>query len=164
MRLGAFNDEPVEQAGELLSTCAPIPSWRAGILARRPYASVADLRETAAELAEGWTDQEVDAALAHHPRIGEKVSGDDAEAAASRREQGGLSEDEEARLAWIEANQEYEQRFDRIFLIRAKGRTPEEMMDQLRERLASSPEAENRVRREQLAEIALLRLDEAITD
>lgn len=163
MRLSEFNDASAEEAGNLLSTCAPIASWRSAVLARRPYESVPELRRTAEQLAQGWTDQEVDGALAHHPRIGERVTGEDAEAQASRREQGALSEDQEARLAWLDANHEYEQKFDRIFLIRAKGRTPEEMMSQLRERLGNTPEDEARVRREQLVEIALLRLDDAVT-
>ena len=162
MKLREFNEADVGTAGELLHTCAPIASWRAAILARRPYASQEELLETAGELAAGWTDQEVDGALAHHPRIGEKVQGEGAEAAASRKEQGNLSEDEQARQAWIEANHAYEEKFDRIFLIRAAGRTPEEMMGQLRQRLENSPEEEAGIRRGQLAEIALLRLGEAV--
>lgn len=162
MNLREFNEADVETAGELLHACAPIASWRAAILARRPYASQQELLETAEELAGGWTDQEVDGALAHHPRIGEKVQGDSAEAAASRREQGSLSEDERARQDWMEANIAYEEKFDRIFLIRAAGREPEEMMQQLRERLENSPEAENEIRRGQLAEIGVLRLGDAV--
>ncbi|GAA1802319.1 2-oxo-4-hydroxy-4-carboxy-5-ureidoimidazoline decarboxylase [Nesterenkonia flava] len=162
MNLDQFNGAATAEAGELLTTCAPIASWRAGLLARRPYASVEELISTAATLAEGWTDQEVDAALAHHPRIGEKVRGESAEAKASRSEQGSLSEDDDARQAWIKANEAYEAQFDRIFLIRAKGRTPEEMMDLLQERLKNTPQQEALVRREQLAEIAVLRLREAL--
>ncbi|WP_258933836.1 hypothetical protein [Nesterenkonia pannonica] len=96
------------------------------------------------------------------PRIGEKVSGDDAEAAASRREQGELTADEQARIDWIEANRQYEARFDRIFLIRAKGRSSEEMLEHLQRRLSHDAETENEVRRQQLAEIALLRLEESL--
>lgn len=162
MNLREFNEADVEAAGELLHACAPIASWRAAILARRPYVSEQELLDTAGDLAEGWTDQEVDGALAHHPRIGEKVQGDSAEAVASRKEQGSLSEDERARQEWMEANIAYEEKFDRIFLIRAAGREPEEMMQQLRERLENSAEAENEIRRGQLAEIALLRLREAV--
>lgn len=164
MRLSEFNEAGVEQAGELLHICAPIPSWRAALLARRPYGSRAELVETARGLAGGWTDQEVDGALAHHPRIGEKLQAEGAEAEASRREQSGLSEDEKAREEWVRANLAYEERFGRIFLIRAKGRSSEEMLAQLRERLENSPEEEAAVRRDQLAEIALLRLGEAVQD
>ncbi|WP_223881310.1 2-oxo-4-hydroxy-4-carboxy-5-ureidoimidazoline decarboxylase [Nesterenkonia ebinurensis] len=158
-----FNVASAEAVGEILATCAPIASWRAGILARRPYSSLEQLLETAAALAEGWTDQEVDAALAHHPRIGEKAAGESVEARASRAEQGSLSEDERAQQEWLAANKEYEERFDRIFLIRARGRSHQEMLAQLRGRLENDADAEARIRREQLAEIALLRLADAVT-
>ena len=164
MKLEEFNSAEAETAGELLHTCAPIASWRAAVSARRPFASTQELVDTAEQLAAGWTDHEVDAALAHHPRIGEKAQGRGAEAQASRSEQGDLSEDEKARQEWLQANLAYEEKFDRIFLIRAKGRSSEEMLEQLHQRLENSPEQEAAVRRGQLAEIALLRLREAVHD
>lgn len=162
MTLEEFNAAEAAELREELNACAPIASWSSGLLARRPYQSRDELLATAAELAEGWTGQEVDAALAHHPRIGEKVAGESAEARASRAEQGNLSEDQAARDEWIAANKAYEQKFDRIFLIRAKGRSPEEMMSQLLLRLENDDAAEAQVRREELAEIALLRLKDAV--
>lgn len=162
MQLEEFNAAEAEQLREELATCAPIASWGSGLLARRPYRSRDELLSTAAELAEDWTDLEVDAALAHHPRIGEKAAGDSAEARASRAEQGTLSEDDAAREEWLNANKAYEEKFDRIFLIRAKGRSPQEMLEQLQSRLQNSDDAEARIRREQLAEIALLRLKDLL--
>ncbi|WP_120003734.1 2-oxo-4-hydroxy-4-carboxy-5-ureidoimidazoline decarboxylase [Nesterenkonia muleiensis] len=163
MQLEGFNTGDADELREELGACAPIASWSSGLLARRPYRSRDELLATAAELAEGWTDQEVDAALAHHPRIGEKVAGESAEARASRAEQGDLSEDQAARDEWTAANKVYEQKFDRIFLIRAKGRGPEEMMSQLLQRLENDAAAEAQIRREQLAEIAVLRLGDAVS-
>ena len=163
MKLTEFNTASPEELTELLAACAPIPSWRAALLARRPYADVEELTQVGAEIAQGWTDMEVDAALAHHPRIGEKVQGATLEAEASRREQGRLSEDEAAQQEWLSANQAYEDRFDRIFLIRAAGRTPAQMMTQLTLRLQNTPEEEAAVRREQLAEIAVLRLGHSVS-
>lgn len=162
MTLDQFNTAPPEELTELLEACAPIPSWRSALLARRPYADLQELTQTAAEIARDWTDLEVDAALAHHPRIGEKVQGATREAQASRREQGSLSEDEAAQQEWFSANQDYEDRFDRIFLVRAAGRTPEQLMTQLRLRLQNTPEEEAAVRREQLSEIAVLRLEHSV--
>lgn len=163
MKLTEFNAAPPEELTELIASCAPIPSWRAALLARRPYVSVEELTQVAAEIAQDWTDLEVDAALEHHPRIGEKVQGATREAQASRREQGSLSEDEAAQQEWINANQAYEDRFDRIFLIRAAGRTPAEMMTQLTLRLQNTHDEEAGIRREQLAEIAVLRLEHSVS-
>jgi len=159
MDLQAFNSAERAEAVELAATCAPIPRWCAALADARPYAGAGDLLRVAAALAATWTDAEVDAALAHHPRIGERIESDGVEADFSRREQAGAGTDVASAAAWVAANREYEDRFGRIFLIRAAGRSQEEMMALLRERLGSDPATEARVRAGQLAEIALLRLE-----
>ena len=60
-------------------------------------------------------------------------------------------------------NAAYEARFGRVFLIRAAGRSPEEMLTELERRLANDDETEAREAVGQLAEIALLRLRAAVT-
>jgi 2-oxo-4-hydroxy-4-carboxy-5-ureidoimidazoline decarboxylase len=52
----------------------------------------------------------------------------------------------------------YEERFDRVFLVRAAGRSPEEMLAELRRRLGNDEETERRETTEQLAEISALRV------
>lgn len=71
-------------------------------------------------------------------------------------------EDTTARIA--AGNAEYERRFGRVFLIRAAGRAPEEMLAELERRLANDPADEWREAAAQLGEIAVLRLRGAVTD
>jgi 2-oxo-4-hydroxy-4-carboxy-5-ureidoimidazoline decarboxylase len=61
-------------------------------------------------------------------------------------------------------NVAYEARFGRVFLIRAAGRSPEELLAELERRLRSDDETEATEATGQLAEIALLRLRAAIHD
>jgi hydroxyisourate hydrolase len=61
-----------------------------------------------------------------------------------------------ARMA--EANAAYERRFGRVFLIRAAGRTADEMLAELERRLRNDDEAEVREACEQLAQIAAGRI------
>ena len=56
-------------------------------------------------------------------------------------------------------NVEYENRFDRVFLIRAAGRSPQEILAELRRRLSNTPEDERAEVVTQLREIALTRLE-----
>ena len=60
--------------------------------------------------------------------------------------------------AIAEANADYEHRFGRIFLIRAAGRTPTEILAQARRRLANDDAPETAEALEQLRQIAVLRL------
>jgi 2-oxo-4-hydroxy-4-carboxy-5-ureidoimidazoline decarboxylase len=75
-----------------------------------------------------WGEDELNAALSAHPRIGEKPTGSQAHAALSRQEQSAVdSENERLAQALREGNARYEARFGRVFLIRAKGRSGEEI-------------------------------------
>ena len=64
--------------------------------------------------------------------------------------------------ALAEGNREYEQRFDRVFLIRAAGRSSAEILAELRRRLGNDDETERAETVAQLREIALLRLKDVI--
>lgn len=143
----------------MLRPCVDVTRWCEQLVDRRPYRSVDDLLAEAARAADPFTAEEVDAALAHHPRIGERRSDDAPEAAMSRAEQSGLDPgDAGVQQALREGNRAYEKRFGRVFLIRAAGRGAPEILAALRERLENAPEVEDRVVAEQLREIALIRL------
>ncbi len=139
--------------------CNAAASFAPAVVAGRPYGSVDALVARAGELSRALPWAEVEQALAAHPRIGDRVSGDSAEAASSRREQSSVAEaDDAVRAALQQGNRDYEARFDHVFLIRAAGRTPEEMLAELRRRLAHTPEQERAEVLEQLAQITELRI------
>jgi len=157
--LQEFNTQPDERAREALHACNAAPSFAAQVAAGRPYASADALVARAAQVSRALPWDEVRAALAAHPRIGDRVAGASAEAAASRREQSAMGTATDAvRAAIVEGNRAYEDRFDQVFLIRAAGRTPEEMLAELHRRLASSPDVERAEVTEQLAQITELRV------
>ena len=80
--------------------------------------------------------------------------------ADSRRPGISPSESREAVLAELEdANSRYERKFGYIFIVRASGRTAEEMLTLLRARLDNDPRTEIRIAVAQQAEITALRLD-----
>ncbi len=71
--------------------------------------------------------------------------------------------DDALQQAMVQGNQAYEARFNRVFLIRAKGRSAQNMLDELTRRLDNSPESERQEALEQLREITLLRLKESFS-
>jgi 2-oxo-4-hydroxy-4-carboxy-5-ureidoimidazoline decarboxylase len=157
--LEEFNREPVDRAAEVLRACNAAPSFAARVLAGRPYADADALVRRAEDVARALPWAEVAAALAAHPRIGDRVEGSSAEAAASRREQGAMrGADAEVRAALLDGNRAYEERFDHVFLIRATGRSPEEMLGELRRRLGNDEATERTEVAEQLAQITALRV------
>jgi 2-oxo-4-hydroxy-4-carboxy-5-ureidoimidazoline decarboxylase len=158
-QLERFNTEPAERAEEALRACNAAPSFAGRVAAGRPYPDADALVARAEEVSRSLPWAEVAAALAAHPRIGDRLAGSSAEAAASRREQSGMdAADAELRTAMVEGNRAYEERFDQVFLIRAAGRSATEMLAELRRRLANSPSDERAEVTEQLAQITGLRV------
>ncbi|MDQ1129889.1 2-oxo-4-hydroxy-4-carboxy-5-ureidoimidazoline decarboxylase [Microbacterium sp. SORGH_AS_0888] len=165
MQLAEFNALDPADAAQTVAVWAAVPGWVDALVAARPYASVAALAAYAGELAAVWSRADLDAALAHHPRIGARVTGTGAEAAASRSEQSAMaSAADEVAAAIAAGNAAYEERFGRVFLIRAAGRTPEEMLAELERRLHNDDTTEAREATAQLAEIALLRLGTTVLE
>jgi 2-oxo-4-hydroxy-4-carboxy-5-ureidoimidazoline decarboxylase len=158
VRLEEFNAVEREAALEVLRPCLDVQRWLTEVVDGRPYASLSDLETAARKAADPLTAEEVEGALAHHPRIGERAAGSSAEATLSRTEQAGLQTSDDV-LAQLDAgNRAYEERFGRVFLIRAAGRSSEELVTALEVRLANDPDTEDRIVADQLREIALLRL------
>lgn len=158
MDLIDFNHTTPERAAAAIRPCVDIDRWVQTVVGSRPYGSVDDLLATAHSAAAPFGPEEVDAALAHHPRIGERANGNSAEAELSRGEQAGLSAGDDLSRRLAEANRAYEARFNRVFLIRAAGRTPGEILAELERRMDNTPEHEASEVATQLREIALLRL------
>jgi 2-oxo-4-hydroxy-4-carboxy-5-ureidoimidazoline decarboxylase len=158
--LDELNRMPAAQARALVAPCVAIASFADAVVAGRPYADPAALLAAARAQAATWSDGEVEAALADHPRIGERPIGTGAGARMSAAEQAGVDPaDAEVRERLRDGNRRYEERFGRIYLVRAAGRTAAELLALLELRLAHDPATERLVTRQQLAEIALLRLE-----
>lgn len=79
----------------------------------------------------------------------------------ARSEQSGVAAS--AAQALADGNRAYEARFDRVFLIRAAGRSADDILTALRERLGNTPDQELAVIDAQLREIAALRLEGALS-
>jgi OHCU decarboxylase len=157
--LQRFNGLTDTEAAATLETCLDVPRWVQDVAGGRPYATAPEVLHRARASAASFTDAEISAALARHPRIGEQA-GDGHDAEHSQREQAAVGDaDPEVTAAIRAGNAEYENRFDRVFVIRAAGRPATEILAELRRRLNNTPEAERAEVVTQLREIALTRLE-----
>ena len=158
--LRRLDELPDEEADRLLRACCASSTWVARVRDGRPYGTRERLLDTADRACRELSAADVAEALAAHPRIGERAQGDSTEARWSRSEQASVSDaDATIRERLRELNVAYEQRFDRVFLVRAAGRTPEQMLAELERRLGNDPQAEQAEVVEQLAQITRLRVE-----
>jgi 2-oxo-4-hydroxy-4-carboxy-5-ureidoimidazoline decarboxylase len=162
--LGEFNGLPVAAAERELTACTAAPRFAREVAAGRPYGTVADLAATAAGVVASLDWAEVRTALDAHPRIGERAAGGSAEAASSRREQRAVTTaGADVQQALAAGNAEYRRRFGHVFLIRAAGRTPAEILAELTRRLGGDEAAERAETTAQLAEITRLRVERMVS-
>jgi 2-oxo-4-hydroxy-4-carboxy-5-ureidoimidazoline decarboxylase len=168
--LSRINDLPAAAAEEELMSCCASPVWARAVTAGRPYPDIAAVISAADAALAALPWSEIAQALAAHPRIGSRPPGDRRDAMWSRREQAGVDRDDDRTLAALaEVNLAYEERFGRVLLIFATGKSGAELLETAQGRLRNDEATERRVIRDELAKIVTLRLgrllgvDEAVT-
>lgn len=157
-----LNLQPAELR-EILEPCLAVPRWVDEVANAGPYDSADALLSRAREAATPLSASEIAEALADHPRIGERPTGEGASRDFSRAEQASTdSDDDGVNAAIARGNAAYEERFDRVFLIRAKGRSRAEMLAELTRRLELDDASELAIVGSELRDIALLRLETSL--
>lgn len=160
--IDGFNRLSERQRMHALYDVCSSPIWARRVLAGGPFRDGDALLDRADRVLAELPDAELDAALDGHPRIGATVSA--AHRPSSAREQAGVADADAAIKAELaEKNRCYEDRFGFVYLVFASGRTAEELLAILTERLGNDPETERRVMRAELAKINRLRLHRLLT-
>ena len=168
MRLDAFNALTYDEALKDLLRCCGARRWAAHMVARRPYRT---LDEVFANADKAWAAcDRADAleAFRQHPKIG------DAAALRARfpttrswaeGEQAGVRAAPDDVLKRLAAgNEAYEAKFGYLFIVCATGKTAEEMLALLEERLRNAPELELRVAAAEQAKIMRIRLGKLLQE
>lgn len=161
MKLTQFNQLSAADAENSIEHCVALTDWAAALVDARPYASLSALLAQADSLTQTWDSLALAQALSAHPRIGERAAGSGKEAALSSREQGQVNPaDLPLAQALQVGNATYEERFGQVFLIRARGRSGQQILAELHRRLNNDAQQEQREALQQLRDITLLRLEE----
>lgn len=133
------------------------------MIERRPFGGEEVLFEVADEVWRSLGPEDWLAAIEAHPRIGEREARSASRTTWSREEQSGMSTaTDEVRGALAEGNRIYEAKFGHLFLICATGRSAEEMLAALRERLENDSATELRIAAEEQRKITRLRLEKLV--
>ena len=160
--LARWNSLDAESATREILPCCGSEAWAEALTAKRPYTNEGVLFETSDTI---WCSLPKAAwrqAFDSHPRIGQKRAQTQATEESLRwsaQEQNtALSADAAAKLALEEANQRYEKRFSRIFIVCATGKSSSEILSILEARMSNDPQTELHEAAEQQRQITQLRL------
>lgn len=161
-----FNILPKEKLIEELKKCCGSKAWVQRMLPFIPADDMVELLEDAED--EWWQCSQSDwkEAFAHHPKIGDidslrKKFASTANWAAS--EQSGVNKaSEETILALAAANKLYEEKFGFIFIVCATGKSAEEMLALLQQRLPNEPDEEIIIAADEQNKITKLRIEKLL--
>ncbi|MGH9757651.1 MAG: allantoicase [Candidatus Acidiferrales bacterium] len=164
--LDRFNELAARQAARALLDCCGSKRWVSRMLEIRPFATVEELLEAADKIWKAMDRKEQRAAFGHHPPIAGKKAGRKQSAKArrwSRGEQSRALQGETETLAVLAAaNQAYHAAFGHVYLVCATGKSSEEILKTLRQRLSNDPETEWRIAAEEQRKITRLRLEKLL--
>lgn len=165
--LAWLNSLPADEAMKELRQCCGSQRWVTEVVSARPYSNLDVLLTRANDVWRSLDQSDWLEAFRSHPRIGEKKAAEKVSAQSqqwSGQEQAGMSNaSRESANALAALNRAYELKFGYIFIVCATGKTPEEMLSALRERLQHDADAELPVAAAEQAQITELRLKKLLT-
>ena len=132
------------------------------MMARRPFPNDAKLFFAARNEWFGLTEVDWLEAFSHHPRIGDRAALEarfpKTHDLSSKEQASVASAHEDVLAALAQANNDYFDKFGFTFIVCATGKSAEEMLALLRERLPHDRASELRIAAEEQAKITALRL------
>jgi len=160
--LARWNAAPLEAAATLILPCCGSKSWARGMAARRPLRDEGALMAASDEVWRHLNESDWMEAFNSHPRIGESSapnsSGQRSSAWAMQEQNKVAGAGEAVKIALAEGNREYENKFGRIFIVCATGKSAAELMEILRRRLKNDARTELYEAAEQQRQIIRIRL------
>jgi 2-oxo-4-hydroxy-4-carboxy-5-ureidoimidazoline decarboxylase len=163
--LKRWNELDADVAAREILPCCGSSAWAESIAARRPFADAGELFEASDAIWAGLPEDAWQQAFDSHPRIGQQhARSATAESLAwSSGEQSAAqsSADPNAdatKLALAEANRQYEEKFGRIFIVCATGKSAAEILAICNTRRNNSAAEEMLEAAEQQRQITQLRL------
>jgi OHCU decarboxylase len=160
--LSRWNSLPIDQARSAILPCCGSKAWAQEMVDRRPFADESALLAAADETWGILEPSDWMEAFRSHPRIGESRASTAIHeksvewSAQEQRDVAGAEDEVKAALA--DANEEYERRFNRIFIVCASGKSASEILEICQRRLKNDAETELRESAEQQRQIMQIRL------
>ena len=167
MTFHEFDTLPVEKLKQELYRCCGSTTWVNNMVKEFPAEDLIDLFETAEEQWNECSEEDWKEAFRQHAKIGDLASAPDQSAgnatwaASEQKEVQHASPGLLTELA--AANEAYEKKFGYVFVVSATGKTGEQILEIMKQRLANAPEVEIMVAKDEQHQITLIRLEKLIT-
>ncbi|HEX9200422.1 MAG TPA: 2-oxo-4-hydroxy-4-carboxy-5-ureidoimidazoline decarboxylase [Paraburkholderia sp.] len=159
--LAHWNELDAESAAREILPCCASRDWANFLAARRPFSDAQQLLEASDQVWTALAEPAWCEAFDSHPRIGQqhaRAATAESLAWSSEEQSSAMSDEDAIKLALAEGNRQYEERFGRIFIVCASGKSAAEILAILNTRLQNDAAAEMLEAAEQQRQITQLRL------
>jgi OHCU decarboxylase len=160
-----LNALPSAQAEAVLLDCCGSARWASKMAARCPFTGLKDFHEAADSIWQALEPVDWLEAFSRHPQIGEKAAtGSESSRRWAEGEQTGArvaAENVKTKLA--QGNRAYREKFGYIFIVCATGKSAEQILALIDQRLQNDPAHELHIAAEQQRLITRLRLQKLLT-
>jgi len=163
MTISEFNNLDKVQAFTQLFKCCGSTNWAKNLVEKIPFQNIESLKEISNQIWNLCDEKDFLEAFTHHPKIGDvkslelKFTSTKTWAAGEQASVGQASFETINLLA--EKNQEYENKFGFIFIVCATGKTAEQMLELLIQRLPNTIEKEIAIAATEQNKITHIRID-----
>lgn len=168
MTLEHFNELGREQCQAALRQCCVSTRWIEQMEQARPFACLDQLQARAQQIWDSLAMPDYLEAFEGHPKIGDlnslKAKYASTKALASGEQAGAAAASEAVLQALAEGNAAYEKRFGFIFIVCASGKSAEEMLQLLQQRLSNDLDTELKIAAGEQAKITRLRLHKMLDE
>lgn len=157
-RWNAF--DAASAAREILHCCGS-NAWAHSLAALRPFSQPEQLLQASDRVWNAIPETAWQEAFDSHPRIGQqhaKAATAESLTLSSQEQSAAMSAEDATKLALAEGNRQYEERFGRIFIVCASGKSAAEILAILNARMSNTSEVELLEAAEQQRQITQLRL------
>lgn len=160
--LARWNRLPQEEAVREILACCGSRSWAAGMASNRPIQDETSLFATSDVIWRSLGEPDWLEAFRSHPRIGdtsaEEVTRAQSSAWSAQEQQKASTADKAVKMALKWGNREYEQKFGRVFVVCATGKSASEILEILRRRLHNDDATDLQQAAEEQRQIMHIRL------
>jgi len=160
--LARWNDLSAEEAAREILPCCGSHAWAAAMASKRPLINDEALFAASDEIWSSLCEADWLEAFRGHPRIGElraeQTVTPQSSAWSAQEQQKAAAADDALKTALKWGNREYEQKFGRIFIVCATGKSAADVLEILRRRLHNDDATELRQAAEEQRQIMQIRL------
>ncbi|MDQ3193801.1 MAG: 2-oxo-4-hydroxy-4-carboxy-5-ureidoimidazoline decarboxylase [Bacteroidota bacterium] len=166
MDLQRLNKLGKEEAAEIFFKCCGTRKWINEMVEARPFRTNHHIFESAEKILKALDEKECLEAFQHHPKIGDINSLKEKYTSTKQLAENEQSGVNDASMEVLEElsilNHEYEKKFGYIFIICASGKTADEMLAIIKNRINNDAAAEIKIAMKEQNKITKLRMEKLL--